>query len=89
MGRSWMGILVLSWLALWGWLRDRIVLLAHAAEAVGEEPSSPFELDESMSGLDPAARLNPVNPYHRHSPEYLSGIGFGARDMRRHVRDLR
>ena len=89
MGRSWMGIVVLRWLSLWGWLRDRLVLFALAAEAVVEEPPSPFELDESMSGQDPVARLNPINPYHRHSPEYLSGIGFGGKDIRRNERDFR
>ena len=84
-----MGIVVLRLLALWGWLRDRLVLLALAVEAVGEEPSSPFELDDSMSGLDPVARLNPVNPYHYHAPEYLSGMGFGEDQMRGHERDFR
>ena len=83
-----MGIVVLRWLSLWGWLRDPLVLFALAVEAAAEEPSSPFELDETMSGQDPVARLNPVNPYHYHAPEYLSGMGFGQDEMRGHERDL-
>ncbi len=89
MGRSWIGIVVLRCFSLWGRLRDHLVLFALAAEAVVEEPSSPFELDESMSRLDPVARLNPVNPYHYHAPEYLSGMGFGQDEMRGHERDFR
>ena len=89
MGRSWMGIVVLHCFSLWGWLRARLVLFALAAEAVVEEPPSPSELDESMSGQDPVARLNPINPYHYHAPEYLSGMGFGQDEMRGHERDFR
>ncbi len=33
MGLSWMEIVVLRWLSLWGWLRDRLVLFALAAMA--------------------------------------------------------
>ncbi len=89
MGRSWMGIVVLRWLSLCGWLRDRLVLFALAAEAVVEDPPSPFELDESMSGLDPVARLNPVNPYYHHTPEHLFRSGVGMEKMRGHERDFR
>lgn len=77
------------WLATWSECKARLMLCIVPLEAADDGQSSPFELDESMCGMDPVARLNPVNPYNYHAPEYLSGIGFGMEEMRGHERDFR
>lgn len=79
----------LGWrLTLWSACKARLMLCAVPLDAPDDGRLSPFELDESMCGMDPVARLNPVNPYHVHAPEYLSGIGFGKDVMRGHKRDV-
>ena len=88
MGQAGMRFGLRWWLALWSDCKARLMLCTVPLEAADAAQLSPFELDESMCGMDPVARLNPVNPYHVHAPEYLSGIGFGKDVMRGHKRDF-